>query len=88
MKRRLILVLAAWLVLLAASHLVRYVRPASTAVVAPPDRSIETPSIGADGSPGRSIRLVFRDEGPQDGAVILLLHGSRPPGGERYPGGR
>ena len=76
MKHRVILVLAAWLVLLAASHLVRYARPAQTPVIEPPDRSIELLSVRVDGTRGKPVRLVFRDTGPDDGPVVLLLHGS------------
>ncbi len=81
MRRHLTFVLVAWLVLLAASHLVRYARPAQAPLVNPPDRSIEVPAIRADGTRGKPVRLVFLDEGPRDAPVVLLLHGS--PGSRR-----
>ena len=76
MKRRLTFVLIAWLVLLAASHLVRYARPRQPPSVDPPDRTIEVPAVRADGTRGKPVRLVYRDEGPEDVPVVLLLHGS------------
>ena len=55
MRRRLLFVLAAWLVLLAASHLVRYARPAQEPRVDPPDRSIELSAVRADGTRGSGV---------------------------------
>ena len=76
MKRRFTFVLATWLILLSASHLVRYTRPEPAPQVDPPDRSIELPAVRADDTRGKPTRVVFRDEGPRDGPVVLLLHGS------------
>lgn len=66
MKRGVRVALVAWLVLLAASHLVRWQRTAAVPRVAAPDHAIELASA----------RVVYRDEGPRDAPVVLLLHGS------------
>ena len=76
MKRRLIVVLAAWLVLLVASHLVRLASPSQTPTLEPPDYSVETPAVYVDGRRGKPVRLAFRDLGPREAPVVLLLHGS------------
>jgi len=71
MKRRLTVALATWLVLLAASHLVRSFQPPPGSVQ-PPDRSIDIPA----GKRGESVRVVYSADGPPDAPAVLLLHGS------------
>ncbi len=76
MKRRFGLVVAAWLVLLAASHVVRATRATLAPVVEPPDYAIEMAAVRSDGTRGDPLRLVYRDTGPRAAPAVLLLHGS------------
>ncbi|NIM00443.1 MAG: alpha/beta fold hydrolase [Acidobacteria bacterium] len=76
MKRSLVLVLAAWFVLLAASHLIRATRSEPRPLVEPPDHVLDIAAVYADGERGHPLRLVYRDEGPRDAPAVLLLHGS------------
>ena len=76
MKRGVRVFLAAWVVLLAASHVVRLVRPAPALIVESPDHALELPAVRSDGSRGAPVRLVYRDEGPRHAPAVVLLHGS------------
>ena len=76
MKRRIRVVLAAWLVLLAASHLVRRTGHDEPPGTRPPDRAIELAAVDAEGTRGAAVRVVFGDTGPRNAPAVLLLHGS------------
>jgi pimeloyl-ACP methyl ester carboxylesterase/membrane protein DedA with SNARE-associated domain len=76
-------VLALYVVLLIASHLVRALDTPDDDV--PPGLLFaELEEVDADGArTGRSVRMAYRDSGPRDAPVVIGVHGS-PSGGEEF----
>ena len=67
-----------YLGLLAASHLV-WLLTSQVPALASGESVLQVPEVVQGESTGRQVRVVYRDSGPRDAPVLLLLHGS--PGG-------
>ncbi|MEO0650749.1 MAG: alpha/beta fold hydrolase, partial [Planctomycetota bacterium] len=80
-RRRLVAVLLAlYLVLLAASHAVRALRPPGVPVLGPMQSAIELPVIQGGQARGERARVVYEDHRSKDltgdAPTVVLLHGS------------
>jgi membrane protein DedA with SNARE-associated domain/pimeloyl-ACP methyl ester carboxylesterase len=74
--------LLAYVLVLAASHVVRLATPNVDPPTPVDRRVVELAEVSADGTRGaRRVRLVYGESGPADAPVVLGVHGS-PSGGE------